>query len=64
MTKKMVANLEKEGCIPLGRAKLSQGEMVPDTGRDYVVVFKDFFVCGLRLPSVKFLRQVLEEFDL
>ena len=63
MTKKMVADLEKEGCIPPGRAKLSQGETVPDTGRDYAIVFKDFFACGLRLPSVssfvRFLRNLI-----
>jgi hypothetical protein len=29
----------------------------------YVVVFKDFFVCGLRFPSIGFLRQVLETFQ-
>jgi hypothetical protein len=64
MTKKMLANLEKEGFFPAGRAKLPQGETVPKTGRDYAVVFKDYFACGLRLPLVKFLHQVLEEFDL
>ena len=37
---------------------------MPSPSKDYTVVFKDYFSCGLRLPSVKFLRQVLEEFDL
>jgi hypothetical protein len=63
MTKKMLADLE-ERFFPTGRAKLPQGETVPDTDRDYAIVFKDYFVCGLHLPSVKLLRQVLEEFDL
>ena len=64
MTKKMIAKLEKEGMFPVERAKPPQGETAPSPSKDYVVVFKDYFSCGLRLPSVKFLRQVLEEFDL
>jgi hypothetical protein len=64
MTKKMLAILEREGFFPTGWAKLPQGETVPDTDRDYAVVFKDYFACGLRFPSVKFLHRVLEEFDL
>jgi hypothetical protein len=64
MTKKMLAELEKEGFFPVGWAKLSQGETVAETSMDYAVVFKDYFACGLRLPLVKFLHQVLEEFDL
>ena len=64
MTKNMIAKLEKEGMFPAGQAKPPQGETVPSPGKDYAVVFKDYFSCGLCLPSVKFLRQVLEEFDL
>ena len=64
MTKKMITKLEKEGTFPTDRAKPPQGETVPSPGKDYAVVFKDYFSCGLRLPSVKFLHQVLEEFDL
>ena len=59
----MILELEKDGCILVGRAKLPQGETVPEPGKDYVVIFKDFFACGLRLPSIKFLCEVLEEFD-
>jgi len=59
----MILQLKKDECIPQGRAKLPQGETVPKPGKDYAVVFKDFFAYGLRLPSVKFLHEVLEEFD-
>jgi len=52
MTKKMILELEKDGCIPVGRAKLPQGETVPTPGKDYAVVFKDYFSYGLCLPSV------------
>jgi hypothetical protein len=60
----MIAKLEKEGLFPVGRAKPPQGEIVLSPGKDYTVVFKDYFSCGLHLPSVKFLRHVLKEFDL
>jgi hypothetical protein len=63
MTKKMILELEKDGWVPQGRAKLSQGETIPMPGKDYAVVFRDYFACGLHLPSVRFLREVLEEFD-
>ena len=63
MTKRMILQLEKDECIPQGRAKLPQGETVPEPGKDYAVVFKDFFAYGLRLPSIKFLREVLQKFD-
>jgi hypothetical protein len=36
---------------------------VPSPGEGYAVVFKDYFSCGLRLPYIKFLRQVLEVFQ-
>ena len=64
MTKKMIAKLEREGMFPADQAKPPQGKTVPSPGKDYAVVFKDYFSCGLHLPSVKFLPQVLEDFDL
>ena len=63
MIKKMVLQLEKDECIPQCRAKLPQDEMIPKPSKDYAVVFKNSFAYGLRLPSIKFLRQVLKEFE-
>lgn len=63
MTKKMILELKKEGYVPQGRAKLPQGETVPTLGKDYAVVFRDYFAYGLCLPSVWFLREVWEEFN-
>ena len=37
---------------------------MPSPGKDYTIVFNYYFSCGLCLPFVKFLHQVLEEFDL
>ena len=59
----MILELEKDACIAAGRAKLPQGKTVPTPSKDYVGVFKDYFSCGLCLPSDQFLCEVLEEFD-
>jgi hypothetical protein len=37
---------------------------VPSPAEGFAVVFRDYFSCGLRLPSVIFLREVLEAFQL
>ena len=63
MSKKMILELEKDACIPMGRAKLPQGKTVPMPSKDYAVVFKDYFSYGLCLSSIRFLHEVLEEFD-
>jgi hypothetical protein len=63
MIKKMILELEKDGWVPQGRAKLPQGKTVPTPGKDYAVVFRDYFACSLRLPSVQFLHEVPEQFD-
>jgi hypothetical protein len=38
------------------------GETVPSPSEGYAIIFKDYFTCGLRLPSISFLHQVLEAF--
>jgi hypothetical protein len=50
----------KAGCVmpPL------VGETVPSPLESYAVVFKDYFTCGLYFPSISFLREVLEAFQL
>jgi hypothetical protein len=40
------------------------GQTVPSLDEGYVVVFRYYFSCSLRLPSIMFLREVLEEFQL
>ena len=46
-----------------GRQKPPQGETVPKPQAANAVVFHDFFPYGLRLPSARFLRHVLEAFE-
>jgi hypothetical protein len=60
---KMIKKMEKEGYFSVGRAKLLPvGQTVTSLNEGYAVVFRDYFSCGLRLPSIMFLREVLEEF--
>ena len=37
--------------------------MIPKPKATDVMVFQDFFICGLRFPLVRFLHQVLEMFE-
>jgi hypothetical protein len=37
---------------------------MPSPAEGYAMVFRDYFSCGLRLPSVTFLREVFEEFQI
>jgi hypothetical protein len=40
------------------------GQTVPSPAEGYAMVFRDNFSYGLRLPSITFLQEVLEEFQL
>jgi len=62
MTKEMIGKLAAQGCFPEGKGRPSGGETVPRPEVNEAVVFKDFFVCGLRFPSVTFHRLVLGSF--
>jgi hypothetical protein len=65
VTEEAIAEMLDDGFFKAGRAMpLPTGETVPSPLEGYAVIFKDYFTCGLRLPSVSFLRQVLEAFQL
>ena len=63
MTKDMIEDLRKLGVFGDTKVKPSQGEMIPKPQVADAVVFKDFFLCGLRFPAACFLHQVLEAFE-
>lgn len=60
--KDMIDELVAQGCFPKGKGRPSGGETVPRPKLHEVVVFKDFFACGLRFPAITFLRLVLGSF--
>jgi hypothetical protein len=65
VTTEAIVEMLDDGFFKAGRAMPPPaGETVPHPPEGYAVVFKDYFTCGLRLPSVSFLRQVLEAFQL
>ena len=43
--------------------KPPEGETIPKPKAADVVVFRDFFLCGLRFSTARFLLQVLEAFE-
>jgi hypothetical protein len=61
----MIKKMEKEGYFSVGRAEPpSVGQNVPSPAEGYAMVFRDYFSCSLRLPSITFLREVIKEFQL
>jgi len=62
MTEEAIKSLEEEGCFLEGKGHLPCGETVPRPEVDEAIMFKDFFACGLWIPSTYFLRLVLETF--
>ena len=62
MTKDMIEELGQLGCFGDAKVKPPEGETIPKLKAADAVVFKDFFLCGLRFPAACFLRQVLEAF--
>ena len=63
MTKDMIEELRQLGCFGDAKVKPSEGEMIPKPKAADAVVFRDFFVYGLRFPTARFLCQVLEAFE-
>ena len=45
------------------KVKPLEGEMIPKPKAGDTVVFRDFFLCGLRFSAARFLHQVLEAFE-
>ena len=63
MTADMIEELWKLGCFGEAKVKPLEEETVPKPQVADVVVFMDFFICGPRFPAARFLRQVLEAFE-
>jgi hypothetical protein len=65
VTEKIIKKMEKEGYFSVGWTEPPLvGQTVPSPAEGYAVVFRDYFSCGLRLPSITFLQEVLEELQL
>jgi hypothetical protein len=59
----MIKELWKFGCFGEAKVKPLEGETAPKPQAADAMVFRDFFICGLHFPAARFLRQVLEAFE-
>ena len=57
MTADMIEELRKLGCFGEAKVKPPEGETVPKPQAADAVVFRDFFLCGLRFPAARFLHE-------
>jgi hypothetical protein len=63
-TLKELDEFTKMGWFPRDFARLSEGEVIPDPRGNEVVVYKEFFVVGLRFPPHSLVIGVLKRFNL
>jgi hypothetical protein len=63
VTTDLIKEYEKSRFFPIGDGCLPSGEQVPSLEANEVVVFRDFFTCGLRFPCDPILPSILEKFD-
>jgi hypothetical protein len=63
VTTNMIRDYEAAGFFPAGtgRAPLDEQTPIPENGK--VVVFRDFFTCGLRFPCNPILPAILDAFS-
>jgi hypothetical protein len=62
VTSNLIREYEAPGFFPAGSGRAPLDEQVPTLEADEVVVFRDFFTCGLRFPCDPLLPAILEKF--
>jgi hypothetical protein len=60
-TAKLIKEYEVAGFFPVGDARAPADEQVPTPEANEVVVFRDFFTCGLRFPYDPILPAILDK---
>jgi hypothetical protein len=63
VTANMIRDYEAAGFFPIGTRRAPLDEHTPTPEADEVVVFRDFFTCGLRFPCDPVLPAILEAFS-
>jgi hypothetical protein len=63
VTTNLIREYEAAGYFPAGDGCAPLDEQVPTTAPSEVVVFRDFFTCGLRFPCDPMLIAVLDKFS-
>jgi hypothetical protein len=64
VTSDLIKEYEATEFFPVGDARTPSDEQVPTPEANEVVVFRDFFTCGLRFPCDPILPSILERFSL
>jgi hypothetical protein len=63
VTTNLIREYEAAGFFPMGSGRAPLDEQVPTPEADEVVVFHDFFTCGLRFPYDPLLPTILDKFS-
>jgi hypothetical protein len=63
VTANLIREYEAAGFFPAGSGRAPLDEQVPTLEADEVVVFRDFFTCGLRFPCDPILPAILDAFS-
>jgi hypothetical protein len=63
VTTNLIREYEAAGFFPTGSGRAPLDEEVPSPETDEIVVFRDFFTCGLRFPCDPLLPAILEKFS-
>jgi hypothetical protein len=58
----LITEYEAAGFFPAGSGRALLDEEVPTPETDEIVVFQDFFTCGLRIPYDPLLPAILDKF--
>jgi hypothetical protein len=57
VTTNMIKDYEAAGFFPVGTGRAPLDEQTPTPEDGEVIVFRDFFTCGLRFPVILFFRR-------
>jgi hypothetical protein len=63
VTANMIREYEKAGFFPPGAGRAPLDEQIPTPRDGECVVFRDFFICGLRFPCDPILLAILDSFS-
>jgi hypothetical protein len=63
VTMNLIREYEASGFFPVGDGRAPLDEQIPTLEADEVIVFRDFFTCGLRFPCDPLLPAILDKFS-
>jgi hypothetical protein len=63
VTTNLIREYKAAGLFPVGSGRAPLDEEVPTPEADEIIVFRDFFTCGLRFPCDPLLPAILDKFS-